>query len=305
MTSTDNPAASIAHRLANLATPRGYRLGVETSEGILDVPETAASLGLSAPTDVDDLLQNRRGGELVALLSAVKDGGAVLRQPTEVTFGPVVTRPEKIVCAGFNYRAHAEETGTPIPELPALFNKFNNALLGHGGQLKLPTHVAERFDYETELVIVIGRHCENVDARDALQYVAGYATGNDFSARDLQMATSQFMLGKTSTGFAPVGPWLAPASAVPDPQNLRLRTFVNGEVRQDWTTADMIFDCRYLIAYTSKVFPLKPGDLIFTGTPQGVILGQPIPAEQRRWLRPGDEVVSSVEGLGDLKVTLV
>lgn len=296
-------SAQIPCRLANIRTRYGLRLGAQTPDGIIDVPGTAAALGRWAPVDIDDLLQNNRVAELRALLSAAVQGPAIVYR--DVVFGPVVTRPRKIVCVGFNYRRHAEETGTPIPRVPTLFNKFNNALLGHGGQIVLPTGVAEEFDYETELVIVIGRRCENVTEQEALDYVAGYATGNDFSARDLQMATSQYMLGKTSTGFAPIGPWLVPAAAVPDPQNLRLRTTVNGEVRQDWTTADMIFDCRHLIAFASCVFPLEPGDVIFTGTPQGVILGEPVPHAQRRWLRAGDEVVSSIDGLGDLRVTLV
>lgn len=297
-----HPAAAIIARVANVATPDGFRLGAQVPEGILDVPGTAEALGLPAPIDVDDLLQNERGAELQAVLRAA--GAKTARLHRDVPFGPVVTRPQKIVCVGFNYREHARETGTPIPETPALFNKFNNALLGHEGRIILPTHVAERFDYETELVMVVGRRAENATEDDALQYLAGYAVGNDFSARDLQMATSQFMMGKTSTGFAPLGPWLVPASEVPDPQNLRLRTTVNGEVRQDWTTADMIFGCRYLIAFISRIFPLEPGDIVYTGTPQGVILGEPIAPEQRRWLRAGDEVVSSIEGLGELRVTL-
>jgi 2-keto-4-pentenoate hydratase/2-oxohepta-3-ene-1,7-dioic acid hydratase in catechol pathway len=205
---------------------------------------------------------------------------------------------------GFNYRKHAEETGTPIPKIPPLFNKFNNALNHHGGAIALPTKVAKQFDYETELVIVFGRECRDLKEEDALDYVAGYATGNDFSARDLQTATSQFMIGKTSDGFAPLGPWLVTRDRVPDPNNLKLRTVVNGQTRQDWSTNDMIFNCRQLISFASGIMTLKPGDIMFTGTPQGVIFGEKIPREQRQWLKAGDEIISSLEGLGELRFTL-
>jgi 2-keto-4-pentenoate hydratase/2-oxohepta-3-ene-1,7-dioic acid hydratase in catechol pathway len=296
----------ILPRLCNLGIREGFGLGVELERGVLDVAATAAWLGLPAPADMDELLQNGRGAELRAVID-----GAVARPAlaefvphAEISFAPLVTRPEKIVCIGFNYRKHAEETGTPIPKAPPVFAKFNNALNRHEGEIKLPTAMDDRFDYETELVIVMGRECRNVTVESALDHVAGYATGNDFSARTQQMVTSQFTAGKTADGFAPVGPWLATRARVSDPNALRLTTRVNGEVRQDWNTRDMIFNCRQLVAYLSTVMTLKPGDIIFTGTPQGVILGQKIPPEQRRWLRAGDEVVSELEGLGALKVTL-
>jgi 2-keto-4-pentenoate hydratase/2-oxohepta-3-ene-1,7-dioic acid hydratase in catechol pathway len=217
----------------------------------------------------------------------------------------LVTRPEKIICVGFNYREHAAETNTPIPSAPPLFNKFNNALNNHGGTVRLPTRVARQFDYETELVIIFGKECRDVAEADALEVVAGYATGNDVSARELQTATSQFLAGKTSDGFAPVGPWLVTRDRVPDPNALRLQTWVNGKVRQDWNTRDMIFNCRKLISYASGVMTIKAGDIMFTGTPQGVILGEKAPREQRQWLKAGDEVVSLVEGLGELRVNLL
>lgn len=298
--------ASLPQRLCNLGIREGYGLGVELPQGVLDVGATAGRLGLPAPVDMDDLLQAGRGAELRALLAAVEQrpAAAVLVAAPDLSFAPLVTRPEKIVCVGFNYRKHAEETGTPIPKAPPLFPKYNNALSRHDGEIKLPTNMDDRFDYETELVIVMGRECRRATEANALDHVAGYATGNDFSARTRQMDTSQFMAGKTADGFAPVGPWLAPRQRIPDPNNLRLTTRVNGKIRQDWNTRDMIFNCRQIIAYVSGVMTLKPGDLLFTGTPQGVILGEKAPPEQRRWLRAGDEVVSELEGLGALKVVL-
>lgn len=299
--------ANLSARLANLRTPDGLALGCEVSEGVLDVTATARAFGLPAPVDVDDLLQNGRGAEVRSVLERARSEPArrVVTSLGETRFAPLVTRPEKIICVGFNYREHAEETGTPIPKAPPLFSKFRNALNHHEGVVALPTRVDDRFDFETELVVVFGCEAKEVAENDALDVVAGYATGNDLSARTLQTKTSQFLAGKTSDGFAPLGPWLATRDLVPDPNALRLQTFVNGEMRQDWTTRDMIFNCRQLIAYVTSIMTVKPGDIMFTGTPQGVIFGEKKPPEERRWLRAGDEVVSELEGLGRLRVRLV
>ncbi len=306
-TSDYDAVARLDLRLANLRTPAGLALGAETEAGILDVGATAAALGLPAPADMDDLLQNGLGAQVATVMNRMADPAStrVIVPVTEARFAPLVTRPEKIVCVGFNYREHAAETGTPIPKEPPLFSKYRNALNGHGGTITLPTGIDDRFDFETELVIVFGRTCKNVSEADALAYVAGYTIGNDVSARTRQVATSQFGAGKWCDGFAPLGPWLATRDRVPDPNALRLTTLVNGQSRQDWTTKDMIFDCRRLIAYCSSIMTLAPGDVLFTGTPQGVIFGEKAPPEQRRWLRAGDEIRSSLEGLGELAVRLV
>ena len=299
-----HPAAFVMPQGMTLLTFRKdetYRLGVKTARGVLDVTAAATALGLPAPADMDDLLQNGRAGLLRPIVEHAP-ASTYLDEAT-LTYGPVVTRPQKIIMMGFNYRTHAAETGTPIPADPPLFNKFNNTLNHHGGQIKLPTSVAKEFDYEIELVIVFGRRCHNVSEADALEYVAGYCTGNDFSARDLQRLTSQFMIGKTHDGFAPLGPYLVTSDLVGDPNNLRLETRVNGEQRQDWNTSDMIFNCRQLISFASKMMTIEPGDIFFTGTPQGVILG--MPKEKRVWLRPGDKIACSVEKLGELRFDLV
>ncbi|GJD53742.1 putative protein YisK [Methylobacterium crusticola] len=292
--------------LLNMRRGSGYGLGVKTDRGILDVTAAAEALGLPAPADMDDLLQNGRGGVLRALVDAAAARGpqsAYLREEG-IAYAPLVTRPEKIIMMGFNYRHHAAETGTPIPKDPPLFNKYNNSLNHHGGTIALPTAVAREFDYEVELVIVFGRACSNVSEADALDYVAGYATGNDFSARDLQTLTSQFMIGKTADGFAPLGPYLVTSDRVKDPNNLRLETRVNGVQRQDWNTSDMIFNCRQLISFASKMMTIKPGDIFYTGTPHGVIFGEKKPRGERQWLKPGDAVACSLEGLGELRFTL-
>ncbi len=151
----------------------------------------------------------------------------------------------------------------------------------------------------------MGRECKDVKQDAALEYVAGYATGNDVSARILQTTTAQFTAGKISDGFAPLGPWLVTRDRIPDPNNLRLQTHLNGEQRQDSNTKDMIYNCKQLIEFCSSILTLKPGDIIFTGTPEGDIFGEKTPAPLRHWLKSGDEVVSNVEGLGDLRFTMI
>lgn len=290
--------------LINMRAGAGYALGVKTGKGVLDVAKASAVLGLPAPVDTDDLIQNGKGGQLRTLVeAATAKADAPYIAEDKVLYGPAVTRPEKIIMMGFNYIKHAEETGTPIPKNPPLFNKYNNALNHHGGTIKLPVKAATEFDYEVELVIVFGKTCRDVSEEEALDYVAGYCTGNDFSARDLQRLTGQFMIGKCCDGFAPLGPHLVTSDLVGDPNNLRLETRVNGEQRQDWNTNDMIFNCKKLISFASKIMTLKPGDIFFTGTPQGVING--MPKEKRVWLKAGDKVACSLEKLGELRFELV
>jgi 2-keto-4-pentenoate hydratase/2-oxohepta-3-ene-1,7-dioic acid hydratase in catechol pathway len=184
-----------------------------------------------------------------------------------------------------------------------LFSKFNNALCGHNGRIQLPVAVASKFDYEVELVIVVGKQARNVSEGDALSYVAGYATGNDFSARDLQLETGgQWLVGKTPDGFAPLGPYLVTAEQV-NPDNLNVECRVNSETRQSSNTNDLIFNCSQLISYIAARMTLRPGDIILTGTPEGVVLGKP--KEQQVWLKAGDKIACSVEKLGELKFDLV
>lgn len=296
--------AELNWRIAHLRNATGHlTLGVELPDGILDVGATAARLNLPAPTDMDDLLEHGRTADLQAVVeTAERTGTKVQITEADAVFAPLVTRPEKIVCVGFNYRAHVAEAHAEVPKAPPLFAKYRNALNHHLGVVALPTDVDREFDYETELVMVFGRTCRNVPEVDALDVIAGYATGNDVTARGLQTNTSQFLAGKCSDGFAPVGPWLVPQSKVPDPNALRIQTWLNGEARQDANTRDMIFNCRQLVAYVTSLMTMQPGDLLFTGTPPGVIWGQAIPLEDRRWLRAGDQVVSSLEGLGELHV---
>src|SRR5215813_7688915 len=239
-----------------------YRLGVKTDHGILDVKAAAGLLHLPAPATMDDLLQNEDGPNLNALVDAALKAGSAKKaflQEDAIEYGPMVTRPEKIVCIGLNYKRHAKEVNQPIPKQPILFNKFNNSLNTHKGKIKLPVEVATKFDYETELVIVIGKEARNVSEADAGKYIAGFATGNDFSARDLQLETGgQWMIGKTPDHFAPIGPYFVTADQF-DPDNLKIECRVNGETRQNSNTSRMIFNCRTLISYISRYITLKPG----------------------------------------------
>jgi len=284
----------------------GDTLGVRRENRILDLGRAGKALRVPVPVSTDELLEGRKLAGLKKVLAAPASATRTALVPMEkARFGPCITRPQKIIMLGFNYRQHAHETGTPFPTAPVLFNKYDNALLGQEGTIELPTRVARKFDYEVELQVIIGRRARDVSEADALDHVFGYATGNDFSARDLQFRdgkATQFMIGKTSDGFMPVGPWLVGADLVGDPQNLRLECRVNGEQRQSSTTADMIFSCAQIIAYASSLFTLLPGDLISTGTPEGVIAGKP-EAEQV-WLKAGDRIECSVEKCGELRFTL-
>jgi 2-keto-4-pentenoate hydratase/2-oxohepta-3-ene-1,7-dioic acid hydratase in catechol pathway len=283
-------------------------LGVKTSAGILDVRKAARLLNMPAPLTLEELLREGNASGLNKLIAAAGPSAKAkqaLLDESKLKFGRLFTNPGKIVCVGLNYKRHAKEIGMAEPRVPPLFNKFNNALAAHNCTIPLPPKdVAYKFDYETELLIVIGKAARNVPEAEALNYVAGYCTSNDFSARDLQLElpSSQWMIGKTLDKFAPIGPYFVSADLVGDPNNLKLETRVNGEVRQSWSTSDFIFNTQKMIAYISKHWTLEPGDIIFTGTPHGVILGYP--KDKQVWLKAGDEIVSSIEKLGELKFKL-
>ena len=301
-------ARGMAYGLTLLTMRRSgeFRLGVKTDQGILDVPEAAKLLQMYAPATVDDLLQHEDGPSLNALVDAALKSTATRAafvSEADIEYGPVVTRPEKIVCVGLNYRRHAREVNLPIPAQPVLFSKFNNALSAHKGAIRLPVEIATKFDYEAELVIVIGRKAKNVPEAEALSYIAGYCTGNDFSARDLQFDRGgQWMVGKTPDQFAPLGPYMVTADQI-DPNKLKIECQVNGEMRQSSNTDDFIFNTAQMVTYISRHLTLAPGDIIFTGTPEGVILGYP--KEKQVWLKAGDQITCSAEKLGVLKFNLI
>jgi 2-keto-4-pentenoate hydratase/2-oxohepta-3-ene-1,7-dioic acid hydratase in catechol pathway len=218
----------------------------------------------------------------------------MLEEP-KVSWAPVIVAPSKIICVGLNYGRHAAESGLPVPTTPVLFSKFNNSLAAHREKIPIPA-ATRQADYEVELGVVIGRRARHVTVDKALEHVFGYCTANDFSARDLQTRTSQWLLGKALDKFLPLGPYLVTAEEVPNPQELALRCWVNGELRQNSSTADMIFSVAEIISYISQHFALEAGDVICTGTPEGVIMGM----ANKVWLSPGDKVTVEVGELGKL-----
>jgi 2-keto-4-pentenoate hydratase/2-oxohepta-3-ene-1,7-dioic acid hydratase in catechol pathway len=281
-------------------------LGIKAGSSVIDVRAASRLLGILAPLTMEELLREGNAAALTRIASSdsAKVKPALLNE-AGITYGRLFTNPGKIVCVGLNYRRHAEEIGVPPPRVPPLFAKYNNALAAHNCTITLPPkELACKFDYETEMLIVMGKAARNVPEADALNYVAGYCTANDFSARDLQLElpAGQWLIGKTLDGFAPIGPYFVSADLVGNPNNLKIETHVNGELRQSWNTNDFIFNTQQMIAYISRHWTLEPGDIIFTGTPHGVILGYP--KDKQVWLKAGDEIVSTIEKLGELKFRL-
>ena len=275
------------------------RLGIQQRDMIIDVAEAAKAVGVAdAPQTPSDFY--RLGFEalppLQQLLEKLETGEApAALDAGQVKLGPAVPNPGKIICVGLNYRRHAEEAGMAIPTEPVLFSKFNNAITAPGAAVELPS-IANEYDYEAELAFVIGRRGKQIPVSDALTYVLGYCNANDVSERALQMRSGQWLLGKSLDGFLPLGPFLLTADEAGDPQDMRVRGWLNGDLRQDSSTADMIFSVAEVIAYASRYMTLAAGDIILTGTPEGVVLGRP----QKDWVVPGDEYVVEVGPLGRL-----
>ena len=218
-------------------------------------------------------------------------------QPAPEKLLPPVPEPGKVICIGVNYRDHAIETGAEIPFEPVVFSKFASTITGHGDTIELP-RVSEEVDFEAELVVVIGRRGKHISQADALDYVFGYTCGHDVSARDWQRGRpgGQWLLGKTFDTFAPIGPCLVTSEEMPDPSDVRVRMTLNGEVVQDSTTAQLIFDVPSLIEHLSKVITLEPGDVIFTGTPPGVGVAR----TPQLFLKPNDVCSVDIDGIGTL-----
>jgi 2-keto-4-pentenoate hydratase/2-oxohepta-3-ene-1,7-dioic acid hydratase in catechol pathway len=279
-------------------------LGVKIDQGIIDVKEAAMKFEITLPNTFHEIMQEGPKGveKLAALVSQVVENernDLIISEDT-ITYAPAITTPEKIICVGLNYIDHAKESKMEIPKSPVLFSKFNSALAGHLETIEIPVD-AKHIDYEAEMVVIIGKTAKNVSVEDALSYVFGYSVGNDVSARDLQFRSGQWLLGKTPDGFAPVGPYIVTSDEI-NPNNLSIECRVNGEIRQKANTKDMIFSCAELISYISNYITLRAGDLIFTGTPDGVILG--VPEEEQVWLRSGDEMVVAIESIGELRNVL-
>jgi 2-keto-4-pentenoate hydratase/2-oxohepta-3-ene-1,7-dioic acid hydratase in catechol pathway len=267
--------------------------------------------GYSEPAVIaDNAIIGLRNAGFSDMLAVIAGGGDSLDRvrrwaddpPGSERFDPIkavlaapIQRPPKIVCIGLNYRDHAEESKMAMPEVPTVFSKYANSVIGPNAPIILPK-ISTKPDYEAELAVVIGRGGRHIPEAHWREHVFGYTVLNDVSARDFQMATSQWMIGKTFDTFCPLGPAIVTADEIEDPHNLHITLSINGELLQDSNTRNLIFNIPRLIAYLSSVFTLEPGDIISTGTPAGVGFARTPP----RWLKPGDEVSVTVEGVGTL-----
>ena len=213
---------------------------------------------------------------------------------SEIEFLPVIDRPGKVLAVGLNYKDHAKETGMDVPEVPMIFTKQSTSVLGHYGEIHKPK-VSDAVDYEGEMAFVIGKKCRHVSKEDALDVIAGVTICNDVSVRDWQIASPTFTMGKSFDTHCPIGPYITTMDEISDIHNLKIKTFVNDELRQDSCTDQLIFDCFDLIEHITKAFTLEPGDIIATGTSSGVgvILG--------KYLVPDDIVRIELEQVGTLE----
>ena len=251
----------------------------------------------------DDMLSLLRSGD-AALVAArdLIDGAEPDAVLDEVELVSPISNPSKIVAIGLNYMDHIRESGLPVPDLATMFCKFPSSIVGDGDAIRWSTSLTEQVDYEAELAVVIGKTAHQVAEADAYDYIAGYTNCNDVSARDLQFRPGdQWLRGKCLDTFCPLGPYLVTRDEIADPHDLRIQCRVNDEIRQDSSTAEMIYRIPYLIEYLSEAFTLLPGDVIATGTPHGVGAF----SEPPRWLHDGDRVSVEIEGLGCLTNTCV
>ncbi len=276
-------------KLCNIVSGGEIHLAIDTARGMVDA--TAAGFAGNMDTVI-------RGTGLDELSGIAMDESLPLVDTP--VFANVVNKTGKLVCVGLNYRAHAEGVNMKLPEYPILFSKFDNALVPAGTDVTLPLWESS-YDYEAELVIVMGKTAWNVSPEEAKDFIFGYTCGNDFSVRDAQMRSGQWLIGKTMPGFGPCGPCIVTADSFDPESGKNVRSYVNGVLRQNGSTDEMIFSCAQIVSYASKYIRLEPGDLIFTGTPSGVALEE----QEKVWLKPGDLVDVYIEDIGTLTNRLV
>ncbi len=256
-------------------------------------------IGLAAAGFSDTLAVIAGGAAARAKIDSYAAGAATTPLDAVKLLAPI-PRPPKIVCVGLNYRDHAIESNMEIPEVPTLFSKYASAVIAPGDPVVLPK-LSEKPDYEAEFAFIIGKGGRHIPSDHWSEHVYGYTCLNDVSARDYQLRTTQWMIGKTFDTFCPMGPAIVTADEIADPQNLDISMTINGEVLQNSNTKHLIFGIPYLVAFLSGVMTLEPGDVISTGTPAGVGLARKPP----RWLVPGDEMVVRVAGVGELRNPVV
>ena len=275
------------------------KLGALSGDNVIDLARAYATVSHSDsfPTDMIALLNEGEAGLTKAKLALAEgEQSAAYSVPvTTVTFLPPVVRPGKVIALGRNYAEHAKEGGAEVPEHPMWFHKTHTSLNGHLQPIIIPPGTS-KVDYEGELAVIIGKPCKFVSVEEALDYVAGYAVANDVSARDWQRRTTQFTAGKMVDTFGPLGPALVTKDEIEDVQNLRIRTHLNGQLMQDGHTSDMIFSVAFSIADLSRICTLEVGDVIMTGTPEGVGFARKPPV----FMKEGDVISIEIEGLGTL-----
>ena len=281
----------VSYRPRDTNTP--WRPGIMRDQQVVDASAYRSSEGRSC-SSVQELLPLL--DSLCAWASQQFEARSHVLSLATLELGPPVPNPDKILCLGVNYRAHAAEAQQEIPVVPLIFAKFRNSLTGPTSPILLP-RVSKLIDYEGELAVIIGKHCKNVAEEEALAYVAGYSVLNDVTARDIQVQTSQWTAGKALDTFAPMGPGIVPASQVPDPQTLTLITRVNGQEVQHDRTTNMIFSVAAALAFLSSLMTLEPGDILATGTPSGVGFKRTPPL----FLQDGDVVEVEIERIGCLR----
>lgn len=283
-------------RLANVEG----RACIVTPEGGVDVAAASADRFSSRVDDLITALDELAGWYDETAPSLDPDLSTETLQNDLIRLGPPVTRPVQVFAIGLNYADHANETGMQLPEQPMVFTKWTSSLAGPGAVVTLP---ADTVDWEVELVAVIGRGGREIAAADAFNHIAGYCVGQDISERRLQMASTpaQFSLAKSLQNFSPIGPWLTTLDEIADPMDLAIGCHRDDEILQQSRTAHLIFDVPTLIEYLSARVELMPGDMIFTGTPDGVGVGR----RPRVFIEPGWTITSEIEGLGQLRTAFV
>jgi 2-keto-4-pentenoate hydratase/2-oxohepta-3-ene-1,7-dioic acid hydratase in catechol pathway len=280
-------------KLATFTRSDRTRVGVVVGDGIVDLAAAAPDL----PTEMTALVAG--GPDTVATAARAVEGAPTLPL-ADVHLESPVLRPPKILAIGLNYADHVAETGMETPKLPLVFNKQSTSVVGPGDPFHMP-RVSTALDYEGELGVVIGRRCRHVPKERAAEVIAGYTVVNDVSVRDWQLRTPTWTMGKSFDTHCPMGPWIVTSDELPDPHSLELKTWVNGELRQSSNTKHLIFDCFALVEHLSTAFTLEPGDVIVTGTPGGVGIGQKPP----RLLQVGDVVKIAVDGVGEIENAVI
>lgn len=279
-------------KLVNFLYKGNKFLGLKTEKGIVDIN----SLVDENVGSMMELLRKYSVRDIKDLFGKI-DNSHIFINEDEISYLPVVEDPEKILCVGFNYLKHVGEIeGIEIPKCPIIFSKMKNVLAAHNEDIACPTY-GKNFDYEAELVLIIGKEGKDVPKEEVDDYIFGFTIGNDLTLRDLQFLTSQWLIGKSADKTGPIGPYISLNEGI-DAKKLQVQMRRNGLLVQNNNTENMIFDYRDIVSYVSKMFTLKPGDLIFTGTPEGIIQGSK--EEDRVWLHTGDCLEVSIEGLGSL-----